>query len=487
MPNNDPHNVNDPASAPRPKSAMERFLGEQIEDRGPFVLIGLDPAEHDQADRLVPPLLEARLMRVNGHPQARTPEADQVRLAVHAAAAQLLNPKTRLVQLRFWHPEHAPVEVMLDESARNQPHASVINDEARRVMAMHGGWNRDSMMAMASMSRDSGASLQQLAQAATGGAGSTTDSPPSRRTELEASVAASEATAKPVLSEQVDPAYRKLQSGVRLAGIGCGTVVLISIIGFAATRCESTNVPAKQIAMQNPSPTPAVREQDRAPLPGTLFATDGERLPLTKPPTDAAQTQTASSVAADARALLAQVREVRTVGATDPAAASKQLALAIEQAAGVWAAWQPDQIAAFTDGVVDAVYALSRDADWARGAVDAIMAPTVWRQPVDAREVAPRVWPSVFAAGALARLSRERDLPTAVRSAVNIELARVSATPSDATFEAGARSGLQAVASNLSAVRGSTSSTMEAESSSSNIHSLCRGSYGIPSLNDLTL
>ncbi|MBU6413334.1 MAG: hypothetical protein KGS45_07655 [Planctomycetes bacterium] len=459
MPPSEPHNT-DPASAPRPISAIARFLGPDVEEQGPFVLMGLDPAAHEQADRLVPPLLEARLMRVNGHPQARTPEADQVRLAVHAAAAQLLNPKTRLAQLRYWHPEHAPVEVVPQLSPAGDAQPNPINDEARRVMAMHGGWNRDSMLALASMSRDTGASIQQLAQVASS-AGSPVAAPaPTRRSELAESVAAAEATAKPVLSEQVDPAYRKMQTGVRIAGIGCGTIVLVSIIGFAATRCESTKVPANPVAKQQQVPAPAVREQDRAPLPGTLFAADGERLP--KPATtDGAVATVAKSGVTDATALLTQVREIRSVGATDPAAASRQLALAVEQAGSAWATWQPDQIAAFTDGVVDAVYALSRDADWGRGAIDAIMAPTVWRQPVDAREVAPRVWPSVFASGALARLSRERDLPTAVRSAVNIELTRVSATPSDATFEAGARSGLQAVASNLSAVRGSTSSTTD--------------------------
>lgn len=457
---------------PRTSGPIERFLGADLDERGPFILMGLNPAEHAQADRLVPPLLEARLMRVNGHPQARTPEADQVRLAVHAAAAQLLNPATRIANLKQWHPELAPIEVVTSRQpgtpigAQPDEPAAIpagMSDETRRVMAMHGGWNRDSMLALAAMSQERGASLQQVAQTMTGTAMASAASPISGRENLQESVAQSQAGAAParrestLLSEQVDPAYRKMQTGVRLAGLGCGTIVLVAVVGFVATRCESTKIPQSPAVVQE-QPVPSVREQDRAPLPGTLFASDGERKPATPTPAAHSAAAASGSAAIDAQVLLAQVREIRSVGSTDPAAASKRLAEVIEQGAAAWPTWQPDQIAAFTDGVVDAVYALSRDADWGRGSIDALMAPTVWRQPTEAKEVAARVWPSVFAAGTLARLSRERDLPSAVRSAVNIELTRVSATPSEATFEAGARSGLQAVANVLSAVRGSTSS-----------------------------
>lgn len=425
--------------------------------------MGLDPADAMEADRLLPPLLEARLMRINSHPQARTPEADQVRLAVHAAAAQLLNPESRAAQLKYWHPEHAL------KNAANAPNPAaelpssladpIVSDQARQAMAMHGGWNRDSMLALAALSAQSGASLQQVAQSALGAPRSparnfATRSEPQSFDQSVAESQVGAAPAQPPLVEQVDPAYRKLQSGVRLAGIGCATMVIVAIAGFAATKCESTQVPQKPVAEKLPDPP--VREQDRAPLPGTLFSSDAEKRGLDKP---APSAPTMPQVPmGDAQALLAQVREIRSVSNADPGAASAQLARVIQNGSAVWATWQPDQVAAFTDGIVDAVYALSRDPEWGRSAIDGLMAETVWRQPADAKEMASRVWPSMFAAGTLARLSRERDLPSSIRSAVNIELTRISSTPPEATFEAGARTGLQTVASVLSAVRGSTTS-----------------------------
>ncbi len=446
--------------APLPNTSIERFLGPGLDDRGPFVLLGLDPAQASQADRVVPGLLAQILTRIDAHAQSRTPEADQVRLAVHTAAAQVLEPASRAAQLRLWHPEYAPPEVELPINIGGKGGDALLSDQAKRVMAMHGGWNRDAMIALGALSSQSGASLQQVAQAAATNAAIPTRviAQGSTATSLEQSIAASQASAVPPpvpapLAEQVDPAYRKLQSGVRVAGIGCAAMIMVTIVGFAATRCESTKVPQKPLVQD--VPVSSTREQDRAPLPGTLFASEGEKRPTVNP-----SKPTASAVP-DMQGLLAQVREIRGASAADPAAASAQLSRVVQLAASTWGEWQPDQVAAFTDGLVDAVYALSRDPEWGRGAIDAIMSPTVWRQPADAREIAPRVWPSVFAAGALARLSRERDLPASVRAAVNVELTRVSATPSDATFEAGARAGLQVVASVLSAVRGSTSSVAD--------------------------
>lgn len=463
-----------------PSNPIERFLGPDLDERGPFVLLGLDPSRIADADRLVPPLLEARLMRINSHPQARTPEADQVRLAVHAAAAQLLNPASRAAQLRQWHPEFTPIEVVNDQPGASTPPSMPPNlapdqsradqsraDQARTVMAMHGGWNRDSMLALAALSAQSGASLQEVAQSALTRGTPASPVPVARpapivsRQSIDPAQASQPSPVDPplpteTLPDQVDPAYRKLQSGVRLGGIGCATVVLVSVIGFAATRCESTKVNPKPVAEN--TPTPPVREQDRPALPGTLFATPAEReaaVPRAAAPSPAPAN---ASAPGDAQALLARVREVRRASVADPAAASAQLAAVIQQGGSAWAAWQPDEVAAFTDGLVDAAYALSKDQDLGRGVVDALMAATVWRQGAEARELAPRVWPSVFAAGALARLSRERDLPAGVRSAVNTELTRISTNLSESTFEAGARTGLQSVAGMLSAVRGATTS-----------------------------
>jgi hypothetical protein len=83
-----------------PRSTARRFLG--AESVAPLDLLGLSASDFAQAARepdalrrLLEARLAARIEVVNLHPQALTPEADDLRLALHAAAAQLEDPALR--------------------------------------------------------------------------------------------------------------------------------------------------------------------------------------------------------------------------------------------------------------------------------------------------------------------------------------------------------------------------------------------------------
>lgn len=81
-------------------SPVARFLGEEARARGPFGVLGLSPdrCPPDQVNAA----LDRQLDRVDQHPEGDTPEADEVRLALHAAAAQLLDPSVRQRLIERW-------------------------------------------------------------------------------------------------------------------------------------------------------------------------------------------------------------------------------------------------------------------------------------------------------------------------------------------------------------------------------------------------
>lgn len=102
-----------PARAPKPDASwlITKFLGPSAKENGPFGLLGLHPSDVVEDDVLSG--LRARLQQAASHAEGATPEADEVRLALHAAAAQLLDATTRRAMIQRWStaPSGAPAEL----------------------------------------------------------------------------------------------------------------------------------------------------------------------------------------------------------------------------------------------------------------------------------------------------------------------------------------------------------------------------------------
>jgi hypothetical protein len=77
-----------PGAAPQYRVPIERFLGRNAAAGGPFALLELTPS--DLTEDLIIVQLQRQLAKVAGHFQGSSLDADSVRLALHAAAAQLL-------------------------------------------------------------------------------------------------------------------------------------------------------------------------------------------------------------------------------------------------------------------------------------------------------------------------------------------------------------------------------------------------------------
>lgn len=138
----------DPARAPDTLAA--RFLGRSAGAGGPFALLGVG---HDTQD---PTSLRAaaarRLAQIDRHPMRLTPEADELRLAVHAAMAQLADPALHAVLVRHWPAGEAEAT-----PAAWRSHLSAVSDQmarqARLIVGASGGWNTRAKKRLAHLAR----------------------------------------------------------------------------------------------------------------------------------------------------------------------------------------------------------------------------------------------------------------------------------------------------------------------------------------------
>jgi len=143
--------------------AIAKFLGKPASVGGPLALLGLDPAQlHDIS---VVAALEQRLSQVWEHAEGDSPEADEVRLALHAAAAQLLDPVMRRRALAASTPAVQPAQTSVHptETPRTQPARTpaspqltppamaMLERDAMLTLARHGGWSPQALREVAMM------------------------------------------------------------------------------------------------------------------------------------------------------------------------------------------------------------------------------------------------------------------------------------------------------------------------------------------------
>ena len=162
-------------------SPIARFLGESATQHGPFGLIGIRPDQCDE--QTVITSLERRLDALSRHPECGTPEADEVRLALHASAAQLLDPTVRRHLTVRWFgkevavrprpaPEAPTAEGGQSATAPATPALSeldrrrlMLEQDALRTLAMFGGWNQKALMRLAALAHARGLPSTEVTRA----------------------------------------------------------------------------------------------------------------------------------------------------------------------------------------------------------------------------------------------------------------------------------------------------------------------------------
>lgn len=425
---------------------VTKFLGAQAATGGPFALLGIDAA--DVSDEAVLLGLRDRLEQASRHPEGATPEADEVRLALHAAAAQLLDRRTRETMVEKWgghegrgqndrHPAR-----YIDESERQ---IMLLQHDAVMAIAACGGWNERARarLMMLAQARGLGPDLVHVAV-------SKLESGDQRRSAGTAAVPRSwggEGIAARVPSALISgplPAEasreRRRIPPLVLAAIGVVLIGTLGVLSLVAVVTGSSNGAGGGGAV---APTPAANEiASGAAEPdsqGQLFPT----APAARS-TEPAAAPTSSATTEGERFVQRLTSAVEGLS-LDSESAATELEVLLREAGVKWADLGGVELGVVQRCVVDLMYK-SESSESPLRFVDALTTESAGTR------TRPGVLRAIWQAGILNRLSRERDLTATVRLAIEDRLARLLSgerPAGDPPFEAGAIALLLATADSI--------------------------------------
>lgn len=407
-------------------SSVAHFLGAEAARGGPFALLGIEPDRSDHGS--VIGALERRLAQVNGHPHSETPQADEVRLALHAAAAQLLDPVVRRHMLERWGQGGTSDASQVSPAISSESLA--LERDAILMLAMHGGWNRESLRRLAMLAHARGVPSHRVAQTIRAIAHQRRSQPPTRRRQQQAQPPAPPRArplrALPVLEPLLDQDESRSSSPWLVPLLTVGTV-LAALGAIALVSMLSSSTPSRAI----PSPqTMGAREDAGVPAPETTAVATAQ---TDQRPPDA---QSLPSVTD----LLTRAREGLEI---DPTRAERDLRAAIDAFERSWASMASDELVSAHADLVDLLYRIS--AVPSRGvAIASRIARASERPdpPSTGEDLLARVW----SAGMLNRLSREANLPAQVARVIDDALVAQNPgmpSPQEATFNSGAQDALR--------------------------------------------
>ncbi len=407
-------------------SSIAHFLGAEAARGGPFALLGIEPDRSDHAS--VIGALEHRLAQVNGHPHSETPQADEVRLALHAAAAQLLDPVVRRHMLERWGRQHTgdasqPAPAISSESL-------ALERDAILMLAMHGGWNRESLRRLAMLAHARGVPSHRVAQTIRTIAHRRRTSPQSRGrkgpAQQPAATRARSLRAPPVLEPMLDQGESRSSAPWLVPLLTVGSVLgVLAVIAVVSMLSPSTPTP----------PTASTQTPDTSQETGPS-ALEANRIAATPPDQQSPETPSRPS----APDLLARAREALEI---DPHRAEQDLRSAIDAFERSWASMPSDELVSAHADLVDLLYRMS--AVPSRGVAIASRIARAGERP-DPPSTGEDLLARVWSAGMLNRLSREANLPAQVARVIDDALvARNPGMPSpqEATFASGAQSALR--------------------------------------------
>jgi hypothetical protein len=403
---------------------VERFLGREAAAGGAFALLGISStsATRDGILRAI----DQRMAQLDAHEDANTPQADEVRLALHSAAGRLLESEVRrdvlglnsraaqpaipeipppLVHLPPPVPARAPGGAApggprVPPASAQRSDASRVRREIAAAVAIAGGWNARARSRLMLLSSKYGISVRALAIAArASGTGSFGIDRPSVDLPAPRVHEAIRVTPRARSAQTgADRTERAVRSFLALAGIAfVATCVVVIAIAVRSLDESGRHESAGKVAVPGPATGVKTPEGDvaatRAPEDRPRNVDLGSR-DLTKPAAVVRELQ-------DARDDL-DFRTTEGLGRFDTA---------VRALARLWAEYPPDQLDAAHDAVLGFVYRLGDTPVHAQAATESIahgLAEFADDDPA-------AVWPAAWSSGMLARLRRERDLPATVR------------------------------------------------------------------------
>jgi hypothetical protein len=398
---------------------FRRFLGVDGPHEGPAALLGL--SSEPVSEGAIIRALQARLMQVAEHPDGLSPEADDVRLALHDAATRLLNPSGS-----------GDADIAKPDEKRAMLEAAV-----GQTLASMGGWNKRSMERIAALAQLYGVPVPEALELAEKKIGrppmvAPPPAPNIRPADLKAAEAVTSAGGLHSIREfeplpvEVDPSRNVVRNLVLFAGG--------ALLASAALIVLSATLLAKKPAPPAPAPAPDPKPvAEKAAEPQELFPVrpKEEKKPV---PAPVARTRIGDwdDVLRDATAAVGELEK-------DPDAALARFEKVYVEMSRRWREATPDRHVAAVDRLVEFLYRAASRPEVAEKAVGVMVmasAPLSGAGPLNADQVLSSAW----SAGVLARVERERDLPSAVRRKVQEALRAAfpgTSGPGEATFRSG--------------------------------------------------
>ena len=411
---------------------FRKFLGIEGPEDGPVAMLGLTADSMSESG--IVRALQARLAQIASHPEALTPEADEVRLALHAAAARLLDPSARR------QAKGAAAE------AEREPTA--LESAIVLTLASMGGWNKRSKERIGALAQAYGVPAEDVIELAESLAGRPhaareRPTPYVRPLATDAKVAEAAAAVRTLsarddfepLPEEADPGNRVVRNVVVFGGaalLGSAALIVLSVTLFARKpAAPSPPAPA-------PAPGPVAAEKKSSP---ELFPTrPREEKKAGAAPAVPARVGDWDDVLREATGAVEDLQK-------DPEAALARFEKVYGEMARKWRETSPDGQVAAVDRLVEFLYRAGAKPGVGEKAVAVIVmasAPLSGAGALNADQVLGSAW----SAGVLARVERERDLPSPVRLKVQEALRAAfpgSSGPGEATFRAGCVAALAAM------------------------------------------
>ncbi len=388
-----------PPPPPRPtprEAAIAGILGLSP-DSDAAGLLGVDPERTDDGEIVA--ALNERLATVNAHRYGGTPLGDEARLALHAAAAQLLGSRRRSTGFDVEPDSSADLPARWSRPQALPPAHLALQQDAVLALGAHGGWNATTMRHLSMLAHARGLTGDDLAVALTrlarqsgptiatpsNGAGTPDDgvSDPGRYSPDDHA---------PMHSNNSDIALLGAMAVAVVLTLVAAAAVLIAIpvmrnSGQAAQQAAASELPAPIEATEGPT-----AEQRAAAVAEAERQTEQDRTPAAAPDTKI------DTIVTDLR-LAAERRK------KGEASAQAVFERAVITLANNWPRVRPDQRQAALGQVIDHLY-LVRDNDSASLRVVSFLTG-----PLSTDGSEPTLAARAWQVGAVVRLSKEQNLP----------------------------------------------------------------------------
>ena len=397
----------------KPRDPGETFIGVGLET-DPFSLLGLPVAPATESEVLA--ALGARMSDIADHRRGQTPEANELRLALHAAAAQLLDPQLQELLLhsnneRPSEPSQAaqsgdaPKEyaepVQRTSSSVETSVADHIRHDLILVVAANGGWDSVAMRRVAMLAHARGIPSSELPTILSSYLSTHT---PSTLQETETQPDTEVRTGSIASTE---PSVRRKRSQVGSL-IGTSAIAMLTVVSLLLVWARLTAVPT--------SPNLSTQNQTEVPRKSTANTTErspqNESIPRPTLTPNSAARQLAGIASSRDPLNSDQLNHISTIN---------------QYVAGTWVDLDHDLLTSIHNSILEILYQHSSDTKSILEFVS-ILSRDCSSSPSTADEVARSAW----SVGVLARFAVERNLPTAVDASI---LSRLAAFSTDSSIE----------------------------------------------------